>query len=259
MNENKNESRRLYRSKINRMIGGVCGGIAEYVSIDPTIARIVWAISVFWGGFGILLYLICMVLIPENPLANKQGLSQKGTKSDAGLLAGALMVIVGLALLSHNAWGFIWPFDWRFWHFWSIQWRYVWPVLIMLIGVWIIVMGIRREKQTLGTATAASDEVPLGRQRKLLRSRKEKMFAGVCGGLAQYWGVDVALVRIGFAFLTVASGFWLGVGAYLIIVMLIPEEAIKIEMPIEEADTTLQPRQKRSRKRNPKTDGEALK
>ena len=58
--------KRLYRSRENAVIGGVCGGIAEYLDVDPTIVRLIWAFSAFYGGIGILAYLVCLIVIPEN-------------------------------------------------------------------------------------------------------------------------------------------------------------------------------------------------
>jgi len=56
----------LYRSTTNRMIGGVCGGLAEYFGIDPTIVRIIAVLLFFWGA-GFLAYLIAWIVIPPNP------------------------------------------------------------------------------------------------------------------------------------------------------------------------------------------------
>lgn len=58
--------KKLYRSKKDRIIAGVCGGIAEYAKVDPTVVRLIWALSVLLGGFGILAYLIAWIIIPEN-------------------------------------------------------------------------------------------------------------------------------------------------------------------------------------------------
>jgi phage shock protein C len=57
--------KKLYRSKKERIIAGVCGGIAEYAEIDVTLIRLIWALSVLFGGFGILAYLIAWVIIPK--------------------------------------------------------------------------------------------------------------------------------------------------------------------------------------------------
>lgn len=58
------EPKRLYRSASDRMLLGVCGGIGEYLNVDSTIIRLLWAILVFWGGIGILAYLVAAVIIP---------------------------------------------------------------------------------------------------------------------------------------------------------------------------------------------------
>ena len=49
----------------NKMIGGVCAGIADYLGLDPTIVRIVWVLMLFFAGFGILLYLILWIIMPK--------------------------------------------------------------------------------------------------------------------------------------------------------------------------------------------------
>ncbi|MGM9620324.1 MAG: PspC domain-containing protein [Bacteroidaceae bacterium] len=56
--------KRLSRSN-NKMIGGVCAGIADYLGLDPTIVRVAWILTVFFAGFGILLYLILWIVMPK--------------------------------------------------------------------------------------------------------------------------------------------------------------------------------------------------
>lgn len=58
----------LYRSRTNKVIAGVCGGLGEYFSIDPVIIRIIWLICVFAYGVGFLAYIICWIAIPQEPL-----------------------------------------------------------------------------------------------------------------------------------------------------------------------------------------------
>lgn len=71
MNKEKGEAimdnnKRLYRSSTNYMICGVCGGIAEYFNIDPTLVRLAWVIlSVFGWGAGVLAYIIAAIIIPR--------------------------------------------------------------------------------------------------------------------------------------------------------------------------------------------------
>ena len=59
--------KRLYRSKDERMIWGICGGLGKYFDVDPTIVRVVWVLTLFLGGFGILAYIILRFVIPLEP------------------------------------------------------------------------------------------------------------------------------------------------------------------------------------------------
>ena len=59
-------NKKLYRSRTDRKIAGVCGGLAEFIGIDPTIIRVIWAL-VSLSGAGLIAYLICALIIPERP------------------------------------------------------------------------------------------------------------------------------------------------------------------------------------------------
>ncbi|MFA5357826.1 MAG: PspC domain-containing protein [archaeon] len=59
--------KRLYRSGKDKILGGVCGGVAEYFDIDPVIVRLIWAISILFLGFGFLLYVLMWIIVPRNP------------------------------------------------------------------------------------------------------------------------------------------------------------------------------------------------
>ena len=61
------EEKKLYRSETNKMLGGVCGGIAEYFGIDPTMVRVAYAVlSIFSTGFpGLLLYILLLIIMPK--------------------------------------------------------------------------------------------------------------------------------------------------------------------------------------------------
>ena len=60
-------ARRLYRSRRERMIAGVCGGLAEYLEIDPTIIRLLFVLGLFIAGGTFWAYIIMMIVIPEAP------------------------------------------------------------------------------------------------------------------------------------------------------------------------------------------------
>ena len=56
--------KRLYRSDSNRMLCGVCAGIAEYFNLDPTLIRLAWALFCVLGGSGVLAYILAAIIIP---------------------------------------------------------------------------------------------------------------------------------------------------------------------------------------------------
>jgi phage shock protein PspC (stress-responsive transcriptional regulator) len=59
-------NKKLYRNTSNKMIAGVCSGLAEYLNIDPTIVRLIWALIAL-SGAGLLAYLVAALIIPEKP------------------------------------------------------------------------------------------------------------------------------------------------------------------------------------------------
>ena len=65
--EESKDIKLVYRSKKNKMLAGVCGGIAEYFEVDPVIVRLLLVLLVLMGFAGIILYLVAWLLIPENP------------------------------------------------------------------------------------------------------------------------------------------------------------------------------------------------
>ncbi len=70
--------KRLYRSKNDRMLGGVCAGLGEHLDIDPTVIRLVWAvITVISVGTGVLVYILAWILIPEEDTGSSEQKTQK--------------------------------------------------------------------------------------------------------------------------------------------------------------------------------------
>jgi len=61
----KEGPKRLKRSVSDKMLAGVCGGLADYFEIDPTIARLLFVLAVFIGGTGVLAYLIMWIIVPK--------------------------------------------------------------------------------------------------------------------------------------------------------------------------------------------------
>lgn len=60
-------NKKLYKSNVNKMLDGVCGGIAEYFNCDPTLVRLGWVLFCALGGSGIIAYILAAVIIPRNP------------------------------------------------------------------------------------------------------------------------------------------------------------------------------------------------
>lgn len=60
-------NRKLYKSRNNRVFSGVCGGIGEYLNVDPVVVRVIWLILVFAFGTGILAYILCLLIMPNAP------------------------------------------------------------------------------------------------------------------------------------------------------------------------------------------------
>ena len=58
-------NKRLYKSNYNKMVCGVCGGIAEYFNIDPTLVRLAWILFTFAGGCVLIAYIICAIIMPQ--------------------------------------------------------------------------------------------------------------------------------------------------------------------------------------------------
>lgn len=82
--------KKLYRSESDRMVGGVCGGLAEYFSIDSTIVRLIFVLIVVYGGTGLILYIILWIVIPTESIVGpiskedkKEKVSIKKVKSDS--------------------------------------------------------------------------------------------------------------------------------------------------------------------------------
>jgi phage shock protein C len=62
--------KKLYKIEEGKKVCGVCGGLAEFFGIDPTLVRVGWTLFTFLGGSGLLAYIICAIIIPEQPALN---------------------------------------------------------------------------------------------------------------------------------------------------------------------------------------------
>ena len=58
-------SKKLFKSSVNKKLCGVCGGIAEYFDVDPTLIRLLWVVVTLCGGAGLLAYIIAAIIMPS--------------------------------------------------------------------------------------------------------------------------------------------------------------------------------------------------
>lgn len=113
---------RLHRSGSDRMIAGVCGGLATYFAIDATVVRLVWAVVTVLTGVipGSLVYLVFVIVVP----VARAGDEAEGSDEGRPVMAGLLLILIGALLLLGNFGLFHW-----------LSWGRLWPLLLILVGV----------------------------------------------------------------------------------------------------------------------------
>ena len=234
---NEGPPKRLYRSRVNRMISGVCGGLGEYLNMDPVVIRIIFILLALFGGGGILLYLIGIFVIPENPNQSPVSATKPKERTSSGHSAfwGWVLIILG-ALFLIPQFTFIPPID-----LWDLPWGTIWAVLFIVFGIFLLLKSDTKETVQMPPAgepatesATGTGEGQSGQQAKeqgpvkhLFRSRKDRMISGVCGGLAEYFDMDPTVVRLIFVFLTIFSK-GLGLLAYIILIFAMPDEKPQI-------------------------------
>lgn len=224
-NTGQTTERRLYKSKTNKMIGGVCAGVANYFNIDVTVVRIIWIISIFLDGVGAIAYLACLIFMPDNPKQNlhEEPQSPRPLKNST-MIWGIALIIIGLIALS-NRWDFYdFPFHLGLW--WGPFWRWdiFWPLLIVLAGVLYIVYVLKKDNTNTSKVETGAQEAKSTAQKKITRIPAKKMISGVCAGIAEYMNIDVVFVRVGWVLLTLFTHVFLGIIAYIVLIFVLPEE-----------------------------------
>jgi len=211
MNEQKTEMKKLYRSQVDRFISGVCGGLGEYFQVDSNLFRILFVILTFIGGIGVVLYIAAMLIVPENP---EQEAEKKTTERDRTVFWALLFIVIGLALLFRE----FGLFD--YFHFWHIPWSLIWAIFLIAIGILLI---ISVNKSSKSDKEAAEKSLPLPEIDKIYRSRDNRMIAGVCAGIAEYFNIDPAIVRLLWVLASLAS-VGLGILVYILLIFVFPSE-----------------------------------
>ncbi len=142
---------RLYRSQKNKMIGGVAGGLGDYLNIDPVLIRIIFVITLFLSGTGFLLYVILWIVVPQEKITDdagnfvetdKQAPNINGTaysentqtiqsKGTGRVIAGLLLIGIGILFLV----------DRFFPHF---DFSDILPFLVIVLGVALILNSVKK-------------------------------------------------------------------------------------------------------------------
>jgi phage shock protein PspC (stress-responsive transcriptional regulator) len=117
--------KRLYKSSDDKMIGGVCAGIAEYFNVDPTLIRLVWLLLGLAGGTGFVAYLVAWIIIPENPGSNKNQEAKNIKEESSRWVLGLILILIGWVFMINR----IFP---RF------SFHTFWPVILIIIGMVIL-------------------------------------------------------------------------------------------------------------------------
>jgi len=226
--EGNSEVKRLYRSRKDRTFGGVCGGLAEYLEVDPTIVRLLWVISILVFGFGVLLYIVALFLIPNNPshpapdathATPDQQQQQPKSKADWNLVVGIVLLVLGVLFLL-GEFNF---FEYRWFHFHFFPFRLFWPLLVIGIGIFFVVSGATVRDTFNGVREKAAAS-------KLRKSRTDKMIFGVCGGLGRAFEIDPTVIRVLWVVGTLFSGGVIFL-AYIVMAVIMPfeDEQVKSE------------------------------
>jgi phage shock protein C len=154
-------NRRLYRCRENRVLAGVASGVAEFFDLDPTLVRVLWFVSIFFGGLTIAVYIGLALIMPLEPAGLAGPHLAPGSTDPATAAGGAdtlasvpdghrhrsrgsgrlsmflgigLIVLGSIALLDIALPG------------WAVSWRQLWPLLVIGFGGLLIFGAMRRDR-----------------------------------------------------------------------------------------------------------------
>lgn len=91
--------KKLYRSRKDAMVAGVCGGLAEYIGVDSAIVRLIFAVTVVMGGIGVLAYFLAWIIIPEGSNSGEFEYDNSETKHHMELSGDRLRMVIGLGFV----------------------------------------------------------------------------------------------------------------------------------------------------------------
>lgn len=143
--------RRLYRSKNERMLSGVAGGIAEYYDVDPVLVRLAFVLLLFLNGIGLLIYIAAIFLVPVKPIHssyNEQAdnsaevnaeetsaaVNNEEKPKNGKMIFGSILIIIGTMLLVDD----IFP---------AFDFSDVFPFILILMGGWLLYPYLSAKKE----------------------------------------------------------------------------------------------------------------
>ncbi len=148
--ENKKEhvmTKRLYRSRTEKMIAGVCGGIAQYLEIDPVFVRIAFVALIFFSGVGLIIYFVSAVIIPkeeftgdakpvveQEEIAKEKVMEKEKRKKKREKIFGGILIVLGVIFLADNL-------------FINITFENIFPIILIGVGFWMIFNTFKKEKE----------------------------------------------------------------------------------------------------------------
>jgi len=118
--------KKLYRSRKQQLLGGVCAGIANYFNIDVTLVRLIWVVVGLIGGSGLLAYIIAWIIIPLEPEEDIIDVTPNNEQSLNSRALGWIIIVIGIILLL------------RRFEFFLIINRYIIPILLIVLGLFFI-------------------------------------------------------------------------------------------------------------------------
>ena len=228
----------LYRHPTHQILGGVCGGLAEYLNIDPVLVRLLWVVmTIPTAGAGILAYIVLWLLLPVGTALGGQREPAAINVSERSVRrAGSVLVIIGGLWFLANV-GIL-PWIWN--AFWSVASIVFWPAL--LIGAGLLLLKNQKEWRVnfqdwrsrarmsmpkvsnnlrVDRSTIKSGLNDARQRIPLKRSRTDRMWLGVSGGMAESLRLDANLLRLFWILFSLGTmGF--GVLLYAILGAVLP-------------------------------------
>jgi len=143
--------KKLYRSRENAMVAGICAGLADYFNIDAALVRLAAVILIFPGGLSIWAYIVAWIIIPQKPLisssvqesatdgnvpitaAGETPTEPAESEDKSRFIVGIALVALGVLFLLHSFNIFVW-----------FSFFKLWPLVLIVVGLFVLFKGVNR-------------------------------------------------------------------------------------------------------------------